>query len=471
VIGLLPAALYLRQSSDREGDHLAVDRQREACLELCRRKGWEVKWTFTDNDVSASSGKKRPAYQRLLADVESGQIKAIATWHLDRLHRRPVELEHFIDLADRHGVALATATGDVDLGTSTGRMVARVMGAAARHEVEQKAARQRLSNRQGAEQGRVPGSRRPFGYEPGGMVVREAEAAVVRSGFDRLLSGASLRSIAHEWNASGLTGDGRYGKRGANKDGTKQKSVCWRPDSVRFVLTNPRHAAIRVYEGKEYPGSWPALVSEDSWRSAKALLEDPSRRTTPSNARRYLLSGYATCFCGALTTTGRTQHGRRTYRCSQHMHLSRSAEPVDDFVRALVIERLSRPDALDLLVDQTAPQADELRQERLALVGRREEAAQAFAAGTIPLSQVVAINSHIDARLAALDDVLLDAQRGAALAGVLGDPATAWDSMDVGRRRGVLDVLLDVQLHPPGRGKRTFDPTSVEIRWKGSALT
>ena len=34
------AAIYLRQSKDREGNELAVDRQREDCLKLCADKGW-----------------------------------------------------------------------------------------------------------------------------------------------------------------------------------------------------------------------------------------------------------------------------------------------------------------------------------------------------------------------------------------------------------------------------------------------
>src|SRR3712207_8163804 len=50
----------------------------------------------------------------------SGRLGAVVAWDLDRLHRRPVELEHFIDLADRHRLALATVGGDADLSTDNG---------------------------------------------------------------------------------------------------------------------------------------------------------------------------------------------------------------------------------------------------------------------------------------------------------------------------------------------------------------
>jgi Resolvase, N terminal domain len=74
----------------------------------------------------------------MLADIRNGKIQPVVAWHLDRLHRRPVELEDFIALADEKRVALATVTGDVDLSTDNGRLIVRLTGAVARAEVEQK---------------------------------------------------------------------------------------------------------------------------------------------------------------------------------------------------------------------------------------------------------------------------------------------------------------------------------------------
>lgn len=91
---------------------------------------------YVDNDLSAYSGKLRPAYERLLADLLAGLRDAVLVVDQDRLTRHPAELEGFIDLADRHGIALANVSGDVDLGTSDGRFRARIMGAVARQESE-----------------------------------------------------------------------------------------------------------------------------------------------------------------------------------------------------------------------------------------------------------------------------------------------------------------------------------------------
>ena len=81
--------------------------------------------------------------------MQAGSVGAVVGWHVDRrLTRSPRELEDVIDLADKHGLELATVTGEVDLSNPTGRLVARMLGAAARHEAEHKAERQKRQRRQ-----------------------------------------------------------------------------------------------------------------------------------------------------------------------------------------------------------------------------------------------------------------------------------------------------------------------------------
>ncbi|MBI3224190.1 MAG: recombinase family protein [Mycolicibacterium cosmeticum] len=113
------AAIYLRISSDPTGQ-LGVSRQREDCTALCDERGWKP-LEYVDNDVSATSGKRRPPYEQMLADIRDGCVGAVVAWDLDRLHRRPIELEAFMALADEKHLALATVSGDIDLSTAQGR--------------------------------------------------------------------------------------------------------------------------------------------------------------------------------------------------------------------------------------------------------------------------------------------------------------------------------------------------------------
>src|SRR5205807_989252 len=92
------AGIYCRISDDREGSAAGVRRQEADCRGLAARRGWEVAEVYVDNDVSAYSGRMRPAYRRLLEDVKAGHVDAVVVWHLDRLHRRPAELEEFFEV-------------------------------------------------------------------------------------------------------------------------------------------------------------------------------------------------------------------------------------------------------------------------------------------------------------------------------------------------------------------------------------
>jgi DNA invertase Pin-like site-specific DNA recombinase len=100
-------AIYVRISLDRGGEGLGVQRQREDCLALAVTLGWIVVEVYEDNDISASKNVPRPAFERLMRDLESGVIDALIVYDLDRLTRKPAELEKFMELADRLKIPLA----------------------------------------------------------------------------------------------------------------------------------------------------------------------------------------------------------------------------------------------------------------------------------------------------------------------------------------------------------------------------
>jgi len=57
-------AVYLRQSKDRDGNQLAVSRQRDECVKLCEAKGWTTT-VYVDNDISATNGKVKRTEREL----------------------------------------------------------------------------------------------------------------------------------------------------------------------------------------------------------------------------------------------------------------------------------------------------------------------------------------------------------------------------------------------------------------------
>ena len=139
---LMRAGIYVRIIDDRTDQHAGVQRQEADCRQLAESRGWGVVAVYEDNDLSAYRGKERPAYLRLLEGLKAGEIDAVVVWHLDRLHCHPKELEEFFETCDGPGVGdLATVTGDVDLSTGDGRFQARILGAVARKESDDKSRR------------------------------------------------------------------------------------------------------------------------------------------------------------------------------------------------------------------------------------------------------------------------------------------------------------------------------------------
>jgi DNA invertase Pin-like site-specific DNA recombinase len=142
-------AIYARISSDRDDDQLGVTRQLQDCRRLAAARGWEVAEEYVDNNVSAYSSARRPAYRRMLDDITAGLRDAVIVYNADRLLRKPSELEDLIKIAATAGIKhLASVTGDVDLSNEDGRLMARVLIAFAAKESDAKSLRQLASSKE-----------------------------------------------------------------------------------------------------------------------------------------------------------------------------------------------------------------------------------------------------------------------------------------------------------------------------------
>jgi site-specific DNA recombinase len=455
---------------DRQGDERGVTRQLDDARALCAQRGWPIVREISDNDVSASGKRTRPGFEEALRAIADGEADALVAWALDRLTRNRRDTVRLIETCEKQGATISLVRGsDIDTGTPSGRLVADLLAATARAEIDTKSDRQRRATEQAALDGRRVGGRRPFGYDADGLTVRPGEAQAIRDGYDALLSGVPLARIAAGWNRRGLT-TAQSGWKG-DRRGVPSP---WAAYSVRMVLRNPRNAGLRQHRA-EIVGTavWPPIVTEDIWRAAMALLDDPGRRNSPRSAQA-LLTGLALCgVCdkaGATVHRGRTRSGAATYRCRTSMgHISRQADPVDEFVGEVMIERLGRPDAADLLVDQDKPDLEAMRGEAVALRSRLDSLALDFAEGELTASQLRVATERARSKLGAVERAMADAGRVNVLGPLVssGDVREAWTVMDTDRRRAVVDALCVVTLFPPGRGTRTFRPETVKIEWKG----
>jgi DNA invertase Pin-like site-specific DNA recombinase len=454
------AAIYLRISQDREGSMLGIDRQREDCTALCGRLQWDVVEVLVDDDVSAFRRKPRPGYRALLDALRDGKVDAVAAWHPDRLHRSPVELEEFIDVVDGVSAQVATVqAGELDLTSPTGRMTARIVGAVARHESEHKAERIRRQREQAARAGDYHGGRRPFGYQRGGVLVDDTEAALVREAAARVLAGESLRRIADDWNDRGLT---------------SSSGARWQITTLRSMLAGPRLAGLRVHRGEVVGDAvWPAILDRETFEKLALILGDPRRR---QGARPpvHLLTGLLRCgFCGEVMHAGRRPDGARRWVCNKKPgrdacgRIAIVGEPLEQLVTEAVLLRIASPAVTKAMRRRPNTEVHDYGVEIARCERELDDLAFMLGAGEIDRRQWLKASAGIKERLRTAQTALARAEGTEALAPLRDvDARSAWDALDIARRRSIIAALVDHIRIGPANGRTAFAEDRVHIEWK-----
>ena len=120
--------------------------------------------------------------------------------------------------------------------------------------------------------------------------------------------------------------------------------------------------------------------------------------------------------------------------------------PLEALIVGVVVERLSRPDAVDLLTAHDDEDLSELRSEADRLRSRLETIAIEFADGHLTGAQLRAGTGRVQSRLQAVEARLAEAGRSSAVGPFLGaeDVQATWDALPVERQRSVIDTLITV---------------------------
>ncbi|MGZ4664907.1 MAG: recombinase family protein, partial [Frankiaceae bacterium] len=220
--------LYLRKSNGRK----AVPRQRAITAGYIRDRGGRIVAEFTDADRTAfrkvdGAQPEREGFTAMLAMVKTSPGLRVAAWHADRLTRNDQDTADLIRVCATGGNLVETPSGGIyDLGTANGRKRLRDDASAAIYEVDHLTERVLAARAEVAADGRWLGGKRPLGWEldpnpvdedgplldedgepvKGILRLRDDEARAIKDACQSVLDGATLGSIAREWNLLGLTG-------------------------------------------------------------------------------------------------------------------------------------------------------------------------------------------------------------------------------------------------------------------------
>jgi site-specific DNA recombinase len=513
------AAIYCRISRDPEDRHEGVDRQREDCLAIAKRRGWTVtpERQYIDNDLSAAKGarKARRRYLDLLADIEAGKVDAVVIWAEDRLQRQLVELLEFLRVCEQAGVTkLASAGGEFDMSNPDQRMSLKLKALIAEAEIEKMRARMRRQRLGAAAKGEShSGGTREFGTvgrrqlrdpKTGSMVtvriVSEAQAArereLIWEAGQRVLAGDSLRGIRLDWTRRGI-------RTATGKVFTNQ--------SLRKLLLSPRLAGYRAHHGqivRDTDGQRVRLIGEGgqpvepilelaAWAAICGVLRDPARITNHRGGLpRHELSGLLFCgICGhrmyprsrgegfiyrcvpSRSAEWDEQAGERPTSCGK---VSRDAARLEDLIHEALFRGVEEPKLAQLRkpaaedADPTRPHVEaaaEITRDLDVLDGMLAEAELAERQGRKPQPSTATLRRKMTEREAERDRhqaAVSRLQGRRVAAAVPRNLRKLWPDLSLDRRRAILAAVIErIDVHPQAPlGPGGFDPAAVKVTWR-----
>lgn len=228
---------YLRVSTEGQfSDGFGLDVQERAIRAFALSQGYELVELVTDCVSGATPPGERQGFSRVVELAEQGAFSILLLYKFDRLARNVLHAVTSVHaLRDRFGIVIRSVTEPIDTATPMGEMIFTVLASMAAQERQVITERTFGGRKEKAAKGGYAGGPAPFGYDrdkDGGLIINEAEAAIVRRIFLERIQGRKLQQIA-----DGLTQDDVPTKRGGK----------WHPSNIAYILDNPKYKGAIEY--------------------------------------------------------------------------------------------------------------------------------------------------------------------------------------------------------------------------------
>jgi DNA invertase Pin-like site-specific DNA recombinase len=384
--GSLPVGIYARVSTFNQvgGRFDSCESQAVMCRDYLNKhaatEGWHEFTTLTDAAYSGAN-LNRPGMQALMQHIESGAIKVVLIFKLERVLRSTHEWVPFRAFLRKHGCRLVSATEDISDETPSGRLKNNIVMSVNEYERDNTSEKIHLKLVEQAKRGMWTGGNVPYGYtydaELQGLKPLPEEAAVLRRIYEQAAQLVSLTDIANALNDQGLRTRARIRQR---RNGTKYAigEKRFRTDILRRLIMRPLYAGRVRMHGIEYPGQHEAIVGQELWERANAAITQalqPARcRLRARDKNFHVLKGIAVCGgCGRAmvpNASGKRDPSGQLYRyytCG-HAHKERgdarcpvrhvSASALESAVIGFLAECSQHPDVLRMTSLQSQRRAE-----------------------------------------------------------------------------------------------------------------
>ena len=331
---------YLRLSNEEAqgGESSSITNQRMIVQNYCKQNGITLVKEFVDDGYSGGNFD-RPAFQKMMHELEQGKANTVITKDLSRLGRDMREASYYAEqFFPEHGIHYIAIADNFD--TNRENIMAPFLFAM--NEVYLRDGSRKVkdvlrSKRENGQYCACP----PYGYRKDDddkhrLAPDEATAPVVLRIFEQAANGDSSRKIALDLNNDGVIPPLKYRvlyRDEFSAEGAARASDLWNYTTVKRILKNPvylghtllgKSKKVSVKSKKKIPvpredwavteNTHPPLVSNVLYERAQANLGRGSRDYRAyDHVRKSIFSGIAVCAkCGySLCSCGTVYKGER----------------------------------------------------------------------------------------------------------------------------------------------------------------
>lgn len=304
--------LYLRVSTEMQVDGYSLEAQKNCLKKFAEREELVIAGVYEDAGKSGKSIEGRPAFRRMLSDIESGaEIDYVMVYKLSRFGRNAADILNSLELLQTYDVNLICIEEGIDSSQTSGKLLISVLSAVAEIERENILEQTMNGRREKARQGKWNGGPAPYGYmiKDEILSINEEEAEIVRTIYDKYVNTRlGYSGIAKYFNLQGI-------KKAPRKESDIEEFSA---HFIQLLIDNPVYCGKIAYgrrskervkgkkneyklvKQKEYclvDGQHEGIISEELWQKAqeKRLATGIKYASKLGNERAHLLTGIIKC--------------------------------------------------------------------------------------------------------------------------------------------------------------------------------
>ena len=276
-IPIVRCAVYTRKSTEEglEQEFNSLDAQREAgeaFIASQRGEGWTCLSDRYDDGGYTGGNMERPAFKRLMTDIEVGRVDCVVVYKVDRMSRSLLDFTRIMEALEKSGVSFVSVTQQFNTTSSMGRLTLNILLSFAQFEREIISERTRDKIAATRRKGKWSGGRPILGFDVdprgGRLMVNEDEAARVQGIFEMYLEHESLMATVRELDSRGWTN-----KRWTTKKGHVAGGSPFNTHGLHSLLTNVLYTGRITYKDEIHDGEQPAIVDGEIFRQVQKLLK------------------------------------------------------------------------------------------------------------------------------------------------------------------------------------------------------